>query len=346
MKNCKKSTTILSHYTALELLRYSRIHEASLSYSNHLKRANFHCSVSEFKELKFNLASLLNYKNKIDILVTSDASRVKSKALTKDIVNHVCSVNLPTRSFVKIRCSDKEIQSKIFDKVVISSPELVFLQLAENKLSMSFIGLALYGMELCGKYVVSDCGQGFSGVKTPLTTKIKIQNYLTRVTSKHIRGFIRAKYTVKWIANNSASPMESKMYIVLCGPRKYGAYQIKSAVLNKKISLSEGAKIICGQTYIIPDMKIKNFNIAIEYDSKQYHEKYIQGQKDKRRRDALCHDGWKVFTIVNTQIGNINIMNNIVKDIVKAYGRQLEIRTANFNDKQYKLFTAYFGLQY
>ena len=92
-------------------------------------------------------------------------------------------------------------------------------------------------------------------------------------------------------ANNSASPMESRLYVKLCGPKNMGMYGCKDLKFNCKIDISSEAKKIAGQNFIVPDISNKDKKVAIEYNSSQFHENTIQGQKDQRRRDALVHDG-------------------------------------------------------
>lgn len=194
-------------------------------------------------------------------------------------------------------------------------------------------------MELCGLYTTnSNAHSGFISVNRPLVTVQKINNFLTKTHNHKLNGIKKASYINKWLANYSASPVESKLFFVLCGPRKLGCYQIKKMNLNKKINLSYKARIIGGQQFIKPDLSIPKCKIALEYDSKQFHSDYVQIQKDKRRIDALLHDGWKVTTIVYSQLVNRQIMDQIAKDIMRHSGQDLRVRHNNFYTKQKALF--------
>lgn len=93
------------------------------------------------------------------------------------------------------------------------------------------------------------------------------------------------------LEKNSASPMESRLFAKLCGPRKLGLYGCKNLKFNVPAKVSAEALQIAGQRQIIPDLSCAKKRVAIEYNSTQYHESSIQGQKDQRRRDALVHDG-------------------------------------------------------
>ena len=95
----------------------------------------------------------------------------------------------------------------------------------------------------------------------------------------------------KYAKEQSASPMESRLYIKLCGPRIKGFYECKNIKLNQQVKLSNKAKLIAGQDIVVPDLSCKSKKVAIEYDSAKFHESTTQGQRDKRRRDALVYDG-------------------------------------------------------
>ena len=84
--------------------------------------------------------------------------------------------------------------------------------------------------------------------------------------------------------------MESRLYLKLCGPRTKGFYQCSNLKMNRAVKISAKAQRIAGQQYIIPDISNASNKVAIEYDSSQFHEETEQGQRDKRRRDALVHD--------------------------------------------------------
>ena len=108
--------------------------------------------------------------------------------------------------------------------------------------------------------------------------------------------------------------------------------------LSKIISLIH-KQLIAGQDYIIPDISCKKKKVAIEYDSAQFHENTERGQRDKRRRDALVKDGWKVFTIVPQQINNAETFDIIAKQILKSLNQGYRIRIKDFEAKRNSAFT-------
>lgn len=147
-------------------------------------------------------------------------------------------------------------------------------------------------MELCGTYALDHNSDiGFCpNLKQALNVKYLQQKYL-HLDGQRIGKSKIFKDLIKFINNNSASPAESKLYLLLCGPRKYGLFQCHKLSLNKKIHLSKKASIICGYSKLRPDLCCNNKKLAIEYDSKQFHENVERNQQDKTRSLALAHDG-------------------------------------------------------
>lgn len=127
----------------------------------------------------------------------------------------------------------------------------------------------------------------------PQITNINnITNYVNRFSklNPNAHGVKKLKSVLKYAKDNSASPMESRIYIKLCGPPSKGYYGCKNLVMNTPIKLSQNSLLIAGQQIIKPDFCNIKRKVAIEYDSAQFHENSPQGQKDKRRRDALSTD--------------------------------------------------------
>ena len=160
--------------------------------------------------------------------------------------------------------------------------------------NLNFYSLALLVLEFCGNFSISNnAEQGFISDINPITTVKDIQKFLDAFTknSKCIRGINNLREVLTFASDNSNSPMESRLFVKLCGPRHKGLYSSKELKLNSRVRLSESASKIAGQTIITPDISCAKKKVAIEYDSSQFHEESVQGQKDKRRRDALVSEG-------------------------------------------------------
>lgn len=158
---------------------------------------------------------------------------------------------------------------------------------------LNYFELALLVHEFCGTFSIQNNQEGFINDIPTLTTVMKLKKFVSACTDKisQINGLRNLKSILEFASDNSASPMESRLFIKLCGKRFLGMYGCKNLKQNRKIFISKEASQIAGQNYIIPDISCLSKKVAIEYDSSQFHETSEQGQRDKRRRDALVNDG-------------------------------------------------------
>ncbi len=146
---------------------------------------------------------------------------------------------------------------------------------------------------MCGTYAIDPSTRDFVGDLKPTTNPEKIGKYVKEYErlNPHFKGKKKLSSISTFLEENSASPMESRLYIKLCGDRKEGFYGCRNFKMNQAVNLSEDACKIAGQAVVYPDLLNQKFKLAIEYNSAQYHESIEQGQKDRRRRDALMYDG-------------------------------------------------------
>ena len=193
---------------------------------------------------------------------------------------HIYSGKYPKGSFYKLN-----------ETIYLACPELMFCQLAST---YSFEKLMLLGYEICGTYSHNEKSSfGFTNNIAPLTTAQNISEYISKMSkcSNNFPGLKNAKKASKFLLDNSASPQESRLSLLLTGPRSIGAFAVKNCALNQKVKLSNKAAQICSQPYVYPDICIENKKIAIEYDSDFFHSQISQNRKDKRRINALQFDG-------------------------------------------------------
>ena len=252
---------IISHKTALNILRKFRINY-SLGNATKINYLN--------EELH-----KINSNEKIDVLVDSFNKRGSNQKYRY----HIAPNGFTMKSTFKI--------SK---NLYCVCPELLVIQLSTR---LNFYNLYLLISELCGTYSINPESLEFFTNINKSTSISKINKYKDELLSncKIIRGSRILNEVLKVARDNSASPMESRLMLKLSGPRKFGFYGIQNLEFNKPVTLSKSASLIAGQSKVIPDISNTEYKVAVEYDSAQFHENSEQGQRDKRRRDALVHDG-------------------------------------------------------
>lgn len=188
-------------------------------------------------------------------------------------------------------------------------------------------------LEFCGTYGFDYSTNSYVNNIKPITSIQKIEKYI----SKKKIEFPYLKFTnilsneLNFVQDNCASPMEARLFYKLCGPRSRGLYGCKNLQMNIDIQLSPQGKKLAGQNIVRPDIVCKKTKLAIEYDSSEFHENFEQGQKDKRRREALALDGWQVITFVPVQLYDVSQFDAIAKRILKLIGQGTRIRVKNFS---------------
>lgn len=313
---------IISHNSAFNIYR-------SYRSKNNIKLSTCDIHLTNFC-IKQNLKEIKNFLNQwmpTDIALKDFMFTEKNSSHhTADISFHYFKGKLPNKSLLKIR-----------ENIYVVCPELMFCQMASI---LSIEKLMLLGLEICGNYtVLPNPDSSLSTNIRPLTSTEKIQDYVLKFIKYNpgFKGCRKVLDVIKFLKNNSASPLESRLYTILCFPRKYGGYGLKNAVLNKEISLSKHASKIVRQKIIKPDICVQKKKIAIEYDSDQFHDNSFQNRKDKLRLDALTYDGWKVFSFVTGQLNNIESLDKMAMMILKANGQSTRNRMKDFYSRRNKL---------
>lgn len=226
---------------------------------------------------------------------------------------------------------------KITENINVVCPELLLIQMSEI---LPFLHLCLIAYEFCGTYSIDPSTKEFVNKLKPITSRSKVTNYVNRFAkkNKYSHGVRAVKELCKILEDGSASPMESRLYLKLCGSRKLGLYGCKNLKFNQRIEISKEAQKISGQKIIVADIVAPNEKVAIEYNSAKHHEDIVQGQKDQRRRDALVHDGWKVHSFSPAQVFDSETFHIIAIQILKDIDQNYRIRTKNFKEKNRKSF--------
>jgi len=192
------------------------------------------------------------------------------------LITHCSSLDLPKGSFWKFRTS-----------LYISSPELCFVQMA-NKLSQA--RLVELGINLCAKYYLHPrSGEIFE--REPITTVAKLKAYLERIDSSY-HGVRNAQRALKWVVDNTASPMESRCAILIHYSKRYGGCGFPLIEANHRVNPGS-FKHLAEQGYFEIDGCWPDKFTGYEYLGDKEHQDLA---KDMRRIDALSALGWHIVT--------------------------------------------------
>ncbi|MCL2332838.1 MAG: hypothetical protein FWC54_05080 [Actinomycetia bacterium] len=229
------------------------------------------------------------------VLVGSDNAR-KS---TRKLCCHICSGTFPLGSFIRID-----------EGSVVSSPELCFVQMAS---ALTLVELVQFGFELCGKYRLDaghDSNRGFRD-DDPLTSVAQLERYISKASG--MRGRKNAQTALRYMADNSASPMETILTMLLTLPYRLGGFGFSMPLLNCPVRIRGDANKAPGRASYYCDLYWPEEQVDVEYDSDSYHLTSGQITKDSKRRNALFKAGATVVSVTKGQIQNRAELRKVAK---------------------------------
>lgn len=187
----------------------------------------------------------------------------------------------------------------LWDGVFVSSPELCLVQMCQ---SLEFAGALELGMELCGTYALRP--EGLEDMAQRDNALIDAEALRRRLQSwSGFNGLPLARKAVKYVTGGSASPMETKLYLLLCLPLQYGGYNLGRPELNPELDLEPWEMEILRCTKVKPDMLWRKQGLVIEYDGRQ-HEEERQSKHDALRITILEGRGYTVRRVKRHQLYN------------------------------------------
>lgn len=207
-----------------------------------------------------------------------------SKSHSPDLVIHNTAMNLLPAGLVR------QLEHDLY----ACGPELCYAQMAYRHPELPLIVL---GYELCGSY--SHFALPISGFyrRQPLTSRSRIEMSLDMLTQ--MRGVQPARRALHHVLDGSASPMETVIACALTLPTEVGGQGFAKPLLNHEVVLDDVGRRLTGTGTCRIDAAWPDLRFGLEYDSDMYHP---DPAKDRRRREALAHQGWNIYTVDTAQI--------------------------------------------
>jgi hypothetical protein len=262
-------------------------------------------------EVVFGMSSQEDLQRHYDIphRCFSSTSNLRNRKTTK---THSASLPLPKGAIVE--CGEKQV----------ASPELVFLQLAGE---LEFHRLVLLGLQLCSCNPLDPQGA--------LTSTVKLKRFLKNCEG-HV-GHKRATTALRYVADGSASIMESLLYMLLTLPNHYGGYGLSGAELNHEIKVPPAMRREPKQDRYYVDLFWGKANIALEYDSYEYHSTIKSWVKDTRKFTVLECLGCHTMSINTPQLYNEESLGVVSNALARRLGKRMRIRDKAFAKMHQKL---------
>lgn len=292
---------ILGHISALRYWKLVQIDQRCRSGVTSTKRMIERIS----NQVMDNNNALDELEKPIHTVTTRSAFRHP----TKSMVCHVQNGVMPKGSFVALRKG-----------LSVSSPELCFVQAASM---VGLLDLIKLGFELCGSYAVLE-GELIS--VTPLTTVSRLRSHVSKI--ENITGLKKARRALSYIIENSASPMETALAMILCLPYKLGGYGLDRPLLNHPIEPRRDSTMT--KRYVC-DLLWSMSHIAAEYDSDMFHSGENRINRDSIRRSDLALRGITVISVTRQQIMNSGEMEKVAQLLARKTGKRIRYKEPSFS---------------
>ena len=244
-------------------------------------------------------------------LLLPDAER---RRRVTNVRQRICRVELPSYSFLRLG-----------DNVYVPTPELTFLLMARYLDVHELIAL---GMELCGHYRLVGASTDSLLVsnrtlygQSPLTTPRRIAALLDRMEGFY--GLKLARRVCPYLIADSASPMETALYMLLCLPRNLGGYGLPRPVLNVRRRVTVLAGSFTLSKTLVPDLFWPAVMFDVEYDSEEFHASPECLLKGARRTLALRSMNVEVVSVTKDMVYDEDLFDGLVRLVAKALGVRL-----------------------
>ncbi len=286
-----------------------------------------HCvhNLSQLKEHSLSHQAICAIDSPLHVLVNGPAKR----RATGEMVCHSRSSALPAGSLVELA-----------PDAFVVSPEMCFLEMATV---LPFAILIEFGCLLCGTYRSAPRGT-LPAVPIydlqPLCTKRKLEGFLKRATCEN--GVAIARKALPYICEGSASPYETKLFLMLCLPRHYGGYGFAPAQLNHRISFNEREQMLYRRSFVVLDLFWSQHGFAIEYDGALHHSREADVVRDRQKDSELRCRGITVIRVDKYQLSSLDSMYVVAKKVAKLTGMRLRKSTEAQLRKREELYRLLF----
>jgi len=221
------------------------------------------------------------------------------------------------------------------DGLYISTPEFCFLQMANE---YSLASLMELGLEICGSYSLPTTAHSSQGQESSqgamydlqrLTSIKRLETFCSRMQGWP--GVRKATKALRYIADGSASPKETILFILLVLPYKYGGYGLPIPELNGRIVPEKSKGPFSGRGFYRGDLVWREARIVAEYNSGSKHADPVRMSLDAIRRNDLALVGYSEITVTWEQLRNMKLFDKVARQIASGIGRELRYKNPSFS---------------
>lgn len=310
---------VVSHKSALEYWRLHR--KIEIDDSARQRRKTLPTSIPSLAILRDTVPDGFSFP--INLMVGSPEARRKSNSVR----SHIYTAPIPDWCFIRIG-----------NGISVSAPAFCFFQMASE---LPLANLIELGLELCGTYSLPVIGEHDAVInQTPeavhedfynhplLTDTYELRAHASRM--KGVSGQKKVSRALRYIADGSASPMETILFMLLTLPYKLGGYGLPQPQLNRRIDCGKASLQGLSKAYYKCDLYWPKAKLAVEYDSDQYHTGAARIADDSKKRLDLAALGIDVVTVTGWQLRNIVEFEKLARLIARKLGREFRYKRPQF----------------
>ncbi|MDO4400838.1 MAG: DUF559 domain-containing protein [Coriobacteriia bacterium] len=235
----------------------------------------------------------------IDILVPENAPRCPER-----FRRHAVRALLPRHALYPLH-----------DGIHVVSPELCLVQYCQTH---GFLASLEMGMEFCGTYALrGEDGEGGCQRDYSLMDAASCRRHYE--SWRGLKGLKRARRVARYLVNGAASPMETKLYLLLCLPQQYGGYHLPVPELNPEVALDDESSLILRKSKVSPDMRWEKAALLVEYDGR-YHESEWKTAQDSLRKTVLESMDYTVLQVKRWQVYDPLAFDKVACTIARRLG--------------------------
>lgn len=214
----------------------------------------------------------------------------------------------------------------------VSSAPLSFVQMAAV---LSPVELLELGYELCGTYRRGAPGEPTRYQVEPLMTVKQLASFLRR--NPGVRGAKRARRALAYLAEGAESPRESKSALLFGLPMTMGGYGLGMPTMGYEVICTGEAYAIAETRTLRCDLYWPSVRLAMEYQSRAFHEGELHRIRDSRRVNALRAMGINVVLVTDNELESLFACDSIARSARRILGKRERTRVDDARDRKLKL---------
>ena len=234
---------------------------------------------------------------------------------------------------------DRGTYLRIDDEYCVLTPEACFAQMAGELPLAQLVELA---MMLCGTYAPAPEGLPTRYDMEPLTTPKELRSYVARLSGK--RGLDNARIAARLATSGSGSLMESKIASDLALSTRHGGRGVP-AELNVELALTDEARGLGYRSVRRPDFLWPRYRLAMDYDSREFHDERAQAEADEMRRNELSAMGLNSIIARPRHFRDPLTLEALMGQLFAAMPRTQKSAVRNLSDRRMRVYRQLYGAE-